>query len=344
VERLTARAAKERVGEDMPQVMRALESAKTWVPGAKPTVAEAIAGHQVNSPTQFGGALVKLQSELTGVRGAEDVLPAAARKQESAINSFMDWLSRTVAPKGEAALQRAQAAGGVPERWLRQEIVLRTLKPGESPIVDRVVGGVLSDLRRYTTSNGVIDPKDLYAIRQKVGGIIRRQVENTADDALKKRAGMIERRIQEAMDDAIEKAGGTGWKRYLKEYSSGMRRVELHQERAARMQEMLNTLKSQQSHNLAREQELRPPKLLERWVVLLNYALSAVAKDANEAVIREMANRMRDPKYFAELLKRPPNSPARQTAGEVLSRAGLVASLIEEHEKNANDSAASKSE
>lgn len=333
LERLVGGVARERAGADLPFIEQALQRSRTLVPGARPTVGEIIAGANIGKPQQRGGALVRLQDDLTGARGVEDVLPSAARRSDVAIQEFVKNLEAQLAPQRAQALQAANPpTGGIDPRNLSSRIKWSYVqRPGHSSLVDKVVPQILKRIEKKTAL-GVIHPDDVYALRKDLKGMIDEQMKSgkwSKTDAAKVEIG-----IKRMLDDAIEQAGGTGWKAYLKRYERGLRRVDQYEARRAEMKGMLKNVQSQEVGKMAQEHAVQPPTLLHRPMMLLNFALRQLGADANEKLVKEMATRLQDPRQFAQLLRMPPQAPARQTAAEVLSRAGVVAGLIARHQED----------
>ena len=330
LERLVGGVARERAGADLPEIQQALQRSRTMVPGARPTVGEVVAGANIGQPRQMGGALVKLQDDLTGARGVEDVLPSATRRADVAIQEFTKSLESKLAPRRDAALKAANYRGVEPTNLIK-EIMWRNQRPGHSGLGDRVVPQVVKRLRSKTALDA-IHPDDIYALRKDLKGLIDEQMKSGKWS--KADAAHIEMNIKASLDDAIERAGGTGWKKYLQDYSKGLRRVEQHQARRTEMNKMVKDTQGQEIGKMAQEHAIQPPTLLHRPMMLLNFALRTVGADANDKLVREMAKRLQDPRQFAQLLKMPEGSPARQTAAEVMSRVGLVAGLIARHQED----------
>ena len=87
INRLATDYAERVSGTDRDFIKAAERAADTYVPGAKPTTAEAIAQRNAMTPDVRAGATVKLQKDLTGALGAEDVLPTVAKRQRQALEA-----------------------------------------------------------------------------------------------------------------------------------------------------------------------------------------------------------------------------------------------------------------
>lgn len=85
INRLTKNAVLSAAGDNAPFIQNAARNATEYVPGAKPTIGEAIAEANMGQPSQRGSAVVKLQKDLTGAKGIEDILPSVTRAQDVAM-------------------------------------------------------------------------------------------------------------------------------------------------------------------------------------------------------------------------------------------------------------------
>lgn len=90
--------------------INAMDTAQTFVPGATPTMAEALAGAQTPNAIQ-GGRLMALQRSMTGARGIEDVIPSAMRRQDTALKGALEPYAGGATPAAqEAAIDAATAS------------------------------------------------------------------------------------------------------------------------------------------------------------------------------------------------------------------------------------------
>lgn len=326
---------KENAGELRPILQRGT----TIVPGATPTVKEVIAEANLKDPTrQVGGALVKLQDELSGAKGMEDVLPSKMRANEAAVAKHVENVDAQTKPLREAALGRVRASHllgkGVPVAKIEHDILMESLAPGfRSNQVLRVSAQDISrQLKKELTQYGTINPDDLYTIRMNIGNTVRKHFEKSGGRWDAKLAGGFERNIQRTIDDAIEASGGVGWKAYLREYSQGMQKVSAHKERLAEAERISKGLGSQVPEQLVREELPHIPNLLSRPALFANFVLKYIAKDATTPVMREIATRMQDPEQFLQLMARPAAAPAKQAMDDVLMHAAILSNLIQKHQ------------
>lgn len=303
IERIAKDAAQRIAGPTRGEQLVALLQAKDYVPGAKPTVAEAIAEAQMGQPTQMGGATIKLQKDLSGAKGVEDVLPSAARQQRTALAEHLRNVKVQARPMREEALVQANL-GGVKVNNINAAIKTVMEKPGNKAddLIQKTLGAVKVKIADLADDAGNIDARELYTVRKKLGNTIASFSRETANWDKKQTAG-LEREVQKLIDDAIESAGGKGWRDYLKTYSEGMKTAE-RQKIAGREAKLIAAgIKGSNAQDLAAGELPHPPTLLHRPMMALNYALKMLSRDANTPVAKYLAEQMRDPKAYAELLK-----------------------------------------
>lgn len=93
-------------------------------------------------------------------------------------------------------------------------------------VIEQSVRKVASDIAKWTNSGGVIDAWALDAIRKNsVNGVVRQLYPNESVSAQKSLAAGVLTKIKPAIVDAIEAAGGTGYGKYLEDYSAGLNKV-----------------------------------------------------------------------------------------------------------------------
>jgi hypothetical protein len=145
-------------------------------------------------------------------------------------------LRAATVPAGEAALARAGATGRLDVDAIANQLMARADVPGvrANPELVQALAIVAQQLRSMADlGGGVIEPADLYQIRQRFITSEVNKLLNTSGtaspSALRAQEAEIRANIAPLIDDAIEAAGGTGWRQYLDDYSSGMRSVERQQ-------------------------------------------------------------------------------------------------------------------
>jgi len=106
-------------------------------------------------------------------------------------------------------------------------------KIGPSDVNQAVLSKVANKIQEWTAKGGgIIDADALYSIRKNaVGEEIARLYPNADAKQQARFAAKLLTEIKPAIDDAIVDAGGTGWRRYLQTYETGMK--ELDQQKLA---------------------------------------------------------------------------------------------------------------
>ena len=99
---------------------------------------------------------------------------------------------------------------------------------GPSDVNQAVLSKVINKIEEWTAKGGgIIDAKSLYAIRKDaVGEEIARLYPNADAKQQARFAAKLLTEIKPAIDDAIVDAGGTGWRRYLQTYETGMKEID----------------------------------------------------------------------------------------------------------------------
>lgn len=119
--------------------------------------------------------------------------------------------------------------GGVRADAVTNEIdrILSTAGSGRaSKVVEGALNEVKSRIGRFTDdTSGLIDAKDLYDIRKKIGTTIKNYSKENSDWDKQLSSG-LERDIQKAIDKEIVGAGGgSNWTTYLSEYAKEAKRL-----------------------------------------------------------------------------------------------------------------------
>ena len=332
IDRIAKDAAVRVAGDSRAEQIRALQNATEYVPGVRPTAAEAIAEAQKGRPSQFGGATIKLQKDLTGAKGVEDILTGNARTQKQGLADYTTTVKAQTKPMREAALQGANAGGGVFADDVISGIDAALAKPGQraSDVVEKSLSAVrqkIESLRDPTT--GRIDAEDLYTVRKEIGNTIERYAKETANWD-KRLSARIEGDVQRLIDDGIENAGGVGWKDYLRTYSGGMRNVESTLSRQKDAKLLAAPLKGSNAADLAAGELPKLPNLLSRPAMATNFALKLISRDANTPVMKRIAEAMTDPQEYARLLSLPAKDPLGVQAREIAKRAAMAATMYQE--------------
>lgn len=332
VTHLTRDAVDRLVGPDRSKIVEALQGATEYVPGAKPTVAEAIVEAQQGKPEQFGGRIVRLQKDLSGARGVEDVLPTAAKEQQAALQAERMRIEAELGPKRAAALEAANA-GGVRSGGIINAIDALRSQPGirANKTAQSALDEIVKDIEKNAQGSahgGIIEANDLYTLRKLIGNTIGKHAkENQLWD--KKVTAGLERGVQLAIDDAIENAGGTGWKAYLKSYSDRLGAIDKHNERLVATKKVAAQVKGSPGANLTSGEIPQAPTLLSRPMMLLNYGIKMLGQSANDPVVAKLTESLKDPRAFAELMARPATDPLKQRAMQVIQKATVATAMME---------------
>lgn len=333
VSRIAKDAATRIPGEELAKTHAALRSGGTeFVPGAQPTVAETLAEQSMGKPRVIGGAVARLQKDLTGANGIEDVLPSVARQHGVAVDQFAKDLDIVTAPMRKQALDMANAPifpgrpGGVPIKNVTDAIDSMASRPGTraSDVVQKSLSAVKEKIASLADDTGKIDARDLYTIRKEIGNTIDKFSKETSNWDKRLTSG-LERNIQKHIDDAIEGAGGSGWKNYLRTFSEGMKKIEAHEDRLKEAKRIQALVKSTVG-NIAAGEIPKIPTLLNRPMMLVNYGLRMVAMDAQTPVAKRLAQDLQDPKKFADLMKLPDADPMSKVVEQIILKA-LVTSM-----------------
>jgi hypothetical protein len=197
---------------------------------------------------------------------------------------------------------------------------------GASKVVQKALGTVMEDIVRIS-KDGRANAKDLYTVRKEIGNTIALHSKETANWDKRLSSG-LQRRIQIAIDDAIESAGGEGWKKYLSTESAGRKAVENMEDRLKAMKLIQAQVKGQSPSQVVSGEILHPPTLLNRPMMLVNYALKLVARDANEPVVKMVAQKMADPGKFSELIKLPITHAERRALNIILG--AMISTKLDE--------------
>ena len=162
--------------------------------------------------TYVGGDLPQ-RAERVAAQAADASLPfgEAARFSQAASDSLAAHGLKPLS--GEAV--SSKVAG-----------ILSDPKFAGNDVIDQSVKKVASDIAKWTDNGGVVDAWALDAIRKNsVNGVVRQLYPNESVSAQKSLAAGVLSRIKPAITQAIEDAGGTGYSKYLEDYSKGLNKV-----------------------------------------------------------------------------------------------------------------------
>jgi len=196
---------------------RASERAPLWSPSYMGKDRSGMPAPFRELPTQFGkytymGDLAQ-RAELVAASAAEGSL----RFGEAA--KF-----------NEAALQSLEAHGLKP---LTSDSIIAQInkkladpKIGPNEYVAKSLNKIKESLKEWTNNKGVIDAWALDNIRKNTNHMVETLMPPGTDPAtVKKVAGLVTEQVRPLLIDAVEAAGGTGYRKYLEDYSKGMQSI-----------------------------------------------------------------------------------------------------------------------
>ena len=163
-----------------------------------------------------------------GTRAAEsDVLAdtmGVIKSQRGAEAGFIQRQIDSLAAHGLKPIDTESIVGSITAK-------LNDPKIGPSDVNQAVLGKVANKIQEWTAKGGgVIDADALYSIRKNaIGEEIARLYPNVDAKQQAKYAAKLLSEVKPLIDDAIETAGGTGWRRYLNTFETGMKGVEQNQ-------------------------------------------------------------------------------------------------------------------
>jgi len=160
-----------------------------------------------------------------GTRAAEsDVLAdtmGTIKAQRGAEAAFIQRQIDSLADYGLKPIDTSNIVSGIKAKLNDPTI-------GPSDVNQAVLSKVANKIEEWTAKGGgIIDAKALYSIRKDaVGEEIARLYPNADAKQQARFAAKLLTEIKPAIDDAIVDAGGTGWRRYLQTYETGMKEID----------------------------------------------------------------------------------------------------------------------
>ena len=235
-------------------------------------------------------------------------------------------------PMRQAAVQQANLSGVRAER-INAGIDAMLAKPGQraSDVVRRTLAAVKEKIASLENEAGFIDAEDLYTVRKELGNTIKTHAKETANWD-KRLTGGLERAIQKHIDDAVEAAGGTGWKRYLAEYSMRSKALEADKVRRLFSQRPAQRTELGGGVNVAEETRVAMPQLLSRPMMATNFVLKKLGAGVETRLDPEAAKRYLDPQRLAAALETLPAAQRFPVLQELmqLGRVPALAGTIQE--------------
>jgi hypothetical protein len=100
--------------------------------------------------------------------------------------------------------------------------------PGDRAVTlnQKILSAVRDKIAGLADKNGVINSRDLYAIRKTDINDVVEQLTKDMGASTKNRAATLVSSIKTDIDNAIEAAGGTGWNDYLKRYAGMSKNID----------------------------------------------------------------------------------------------------------------------
>ena len=309
------------VGEqNLPNVLARTGAAQELIPRSKPTVGEVVADLPEGSP------LIALQNIVSRTGGGGSAKFAErAVGQSDAVVAAEKTRGAITGPMRVTAL-RAANRGGIEGDPLVAQIDTMMSKPGDraSDVVSKTLGSIRSKIESFTDeATGIINAEDLYTIRKEVGNTIQQHAKETANWD-KNLASKLERDIQLQIDDAIKKAGGTGWGKYLNEFSTRSKAIEADLARRELAKNPLQKTNLGGGINIAEETRPHMPNLLSRPAMMANYLMTKAGRGVEPKVDAVMTELFLHPEKFTAIMSR--QSPTTQLQIEkALQRANALA-------------------
>jgi len=302
---------KERVGKKgLPEVTDALRNAKPFVEGSPITAAEAVANISAGSPIQ---ATQREIFQLPGGPSAKagDILRQGIVARKAAV----DKLKLDTAPLRDAAFAGATQNGGVKVNGLLKK--LTDIETDPENIGKRQLKSFIQDVRGQ-----IVDLKDRnWRVPVTAMDNIRRFELNAKLDAMKaanpklstKDTGRLILQIKDALDDAIEKSGGVGYKKYLEDYSNGMKAITNDLESKKMMYKPLAKTKSGNVGGITQDaMSVDAPNFLNRAAMIARFIPRYAAIQSQPKVQAKLAEVLADPVGLGNALSQAGPSQVRQ--------------------------------
>jgi len=197
-------------------------------------------------------------------------------------------------------------------------------------VVEGALNEVKSRIGKFTDeTSGLIDAKDLYDIRKRIGTTIKNYSKENSDWD-KTLASGLERDIQKAIDKEIVGAGGSNdWLTYLSQYSKEAKRLMGIKE-AAKEAKTLSSAGTPETRLLMNQSEspIQGVNFLDRTMTLLNSALRRSEGAGGRKIEQAAADLMMpqnmggDPRQLGLLMMQQARKPTtlemmRQNLGQV---------------------------
>jgi len=252
-------------GENATETRRIAENAKNALttvtsPSREAALSRANLGKQVaNYEASAGKLSTEAAAEVQKVRelmNAGDIAQASARLDlikrglpvgftkytyknelaEKAFNQWSDQAAQASLDLGQGARFSQQAADAMKNVGIKPlegtQLAQRITQLANNPSFagdDVLIGsvqGVADDIAKWTNSGGVIDARALDAIRKNsVNAAIQKLRPGMDAPSQRNLASKVLSDVKPLLVNAIEESGGTGYRKYLEDYSKGMQKI-----------------------------------------------------------------------------------------------------------------------
>lgn len=186
------------------------------------------------------GQLAQASARLDMIkRGLPVGLSKYTYKNELAEKAFGEWSDRAAQASldlGQGARFSQSASDALRNVGVKplegKKLSQSILQIAENPsfagddVLIGAVQGVADDIAKWTSSGGVIDARALDAIRKNsVNAAVQKLRPGIDATAQRNLASKVLTDIKPLLVNAIEDAGGTGYRKYLEDYSKGMQKI-----------------------------------------------------------------------------------------------------------------------
>jgi hypothetical protein len=243
-------------------------------------------------------------NEAAAKEAAEAAMEAARiAQQRSSEKKLSEYVLNSIEAHGLKELKPDAVVGAIDSQ-------LKNPSVGPVPLVADYLGTLKNRIAEWTDpKTGVIDANALYAIRKNIGKNLEALAESNNQTFDKKLAQSIESSVQRAIDDAIEGAGGTGWKEYLKKYSTMSAKIS-DAETASKLTDILKgSLGTQERASAFATAANKAPIETARTQAIVGNVQSDLARDATMDILAKEGGQAALKKIGSELPSLPATGP-----------------------------------
>ena len=215
IDRIVGQAIREGADDTGAIQQHILANVPEQVPGLKQDVAAALAQANQGSGGQIGGRTIRLQKDLTGAKGIEDVLLGNRAAQMQQVDDFVKQVTELTTPLREKALRNANI-GGIKGNELRAIVNQRLADAAkESETVRRMgrIGNLAEDVSYGNKPRldsgappapGYVKTPGKYGYGAELKGVAENAMDDAAAKSLQRGA---EARFAQMQLDSIEQSG-----------------------------------------------------------------------------------------------------------------------------------------